>query len=169
MSLQSCARVFTPLCELIIAYSLSLSLPLTLSPVDVAREMDGCEKLIDEQKTTTTSLRHCVPLTVDNDDDNVTLMNTLMDKLNSQALDRYRVIVNPTREACHPLKTIITLTAIWAFALVLASPLFFFRKVETVDLKDYSECYFFTLPLSLSPLHAAPRTKGLPFHSYRHI
>lgn len=53
------------------------------------------------------------------------------------ALDRYRVIVNPTRQSCHPLKTVITLTAIWTFALILASPLFFFRRVESVSLENF--------------------------------
>jgi neuropeptide Y receptor len=53
------------------------------------------------------------------------------------ALDRYRVIVNPTRQSCHPLKTVITLTAIWTFALILASPLFFFRTVETISLEYF--------------------------------
>ena len=55
------------------------------------------------------------------------------------ALDRYQVIVNPTRQACHPLKTITTLTCIWALALMLASPLFYYRTVESVSLKSLSE------------------------------
>lgn len=55
------------------------------------------------------------------------------------ALDRYQVIVNPTRQACHPLKTIITLTCIWFLALVLASPLFYYRTVETVSLHSLGE------------------------------
>lgn len=55
------------------------------------------------------------------------------------ALDRYQVIVNPTRQACHPLKTMITLTSIWTLALILASPLFYYRTVESISLKSLSE------------------------------
>lgn len=58
------------------------------------------------------------------------------------ALDRYRVIVNPTqRQACHPLKTLVTISGIWIFALILASPLFVFRQVDTLDLESKSEVF----------------------------
>ena len=81
------------------------------------------------------------------------------------ALDRYQVIVNPTRQACHPLKTMITLTCIWILALILASPLFYYRTVESISLKSLSES-----PLVLSclrelpfppPSPASPPTTGL--------
>lgn len=69
------------------------------------------------------------------------------------ALDRYQVIVNPTRQACHPLKTIITLTCIWVLALMLASPLFYYRTVESISLESLSKCHVQSVLLSrASPL-----------------
>ncbi|XP_015789549.1 neuropeptide F receptor-like isoform X2 [Tetranychus urticae] len=47
------------------------------------------------------------------------------------ALDRYKVIVNPNCEPCHPINTFITLSAIWITALALSAPLFIYRTVES--------------------------------------
>ncbi|RWS11319.1 neuropeptide F receptor-like protein [Dinothrombium tinctorium] len=50
------------------------------------------------------------------------------------ALDRYKVIVKPSPEPCHPLRTLITLSLIWAIAFVLSSPLLIYRTVESHEI-----------------------------------
>ncbi|XP_028967619.1 neuropeptide F receptor [Galendromus occidentalis] len=46
------------------------------------------------------------------------------------AIDRYQVIVHPSREQFRPKVLFLTISSIWLFALVLAIPLFYSKDVE---------------------------------------
>lgn len=46
------------------------------------------------------------------------------------AIDRYHVIVHPTREQFRPKVAFLTILSIWLFALLLAAPLFTYKDVE---------------------------------------
>jgi neuropeptide Y receptor len=50
------------------------------------------------------------------------------------ALDRYQVIVYPTRESLQKLGAVIILTCIWVAAIILASPMFFWRTLNHHDI-----------------------------------
>lgn len=77
-----------------------------------------------------------------------------------QALDRYQVIVNPTRETCKPIRTIVILSFIWTTAIILASPLFIFRTVESVHVSKYHIYSLRTLGLYRSISSAFPYKLG---------
>ncbi|KXJ77427.1 hypothetical protein RP20_CCG007614 [Aedes albopictus] len=49
------------------------------------------------------------------------------------ALDRYQVIVYPTRDSLQRMGAIVILTGIWIFSLVLASPMFITRRLIHYD------------------------------------
>ncbi|XP_069679292.1 neuropeptide F receptor-like [Periplaneta americana] len=50
------------------------------------------------------------------------------------ALDRYQVIVYPTRESLQKLGAVIILSCIWVAAIILASPMFFWRTLKHHDI-----------------------------------
>jgi neuropeptide Y receptor len=50
------------------------------------------------------------------------------------ALDRYQVIVYPTRENLQKLGAVVILTCIWVAAIILASPMFFWRTLKHHDI-----------------------------------
>lgn len=50
------------------------------------------------------------------------------------ALDRYQVIVYPTRESLQKLGAVIILSCIWVAAIILASPMFFWRTLNHHDI-----------------------------------
>ncbi|XP_074604601.1 neuropeptide F receptor-like [Brevipalpus obovatus] len=52
------------------------------------------------------------------------------------ARDRYHVIVNPTQNSSKISNTLIRTIFIWAFALLLASPLFFYKRICQVTVPD---------------------------------
>ncbi|XP_055587679.1 neuropeptide F receptor isoform X2 [Uranotaenia lowii] len=50
------------------------------------------------------------------------------------ALDRYQVIVYPTRDSLQLMGAILILTGIWIFSLILASPMFITRRLIHYDI-----------------------------------
>jgi neuropeptide Y receptor len=50
------------------------------------------------------------------------------------ALDRYQVIVYPTKESLQKLGAVIILSCIWVAAIILASPMFFWRTLKHHDI-----------------------------------
>ncbi|CAD7085279.1 unnamed protein product [Hermetia illucens] len=50
------------------------------------------------------------------------------------ALDRYQVIVYPTRDNLQVMGAVIILTGIWILALVLASPMFLIKRLVSYDI-----------------------------------
>ncbi|GFG31924.1 hypothetical protein Cfor_08080 [Coptotermes formosanus] len=50
------------------------------------------------------------------------------------ALDRYQVIVYPTRESLQKVGAVIILSCIWVSAIILASPMFFWRTLKHHDI-----------------------------------
>jgi len=52
------------------------------------------------------------------------------------ALDRYNVIINPTRDTRKLSLTVMWLISIWTIALLLAIPLFWIRTVVSLQLES---------------------------------
>lgn len=61
------------------------------------------------------------------------------------ALERYKAILYPKQQTCSPSKTFVKLATIWSTAIVLASPLFFFRKIEQAPYK-FPNLKVFSMP-----------------------
>lgn len=55
------------------------------------------------------------------------------------ALDRYQVIVYPTRDSLHRFGAVVILGCIWLLSIILASPMYFCRKLEvhSLNLPDF--------------------------------
>lgn len=50
------------------------------------------------------------------------------------ALDRYRVIIYSQAKTCNPIRSAIILVSIWILAVLLSSPLYWYRKLVKEDI-----------------------------------